>query len=115
MSVAEIRQAYNDEVKQIGVRANARLCAGEDPETVARDAHRERREIGMKYKKLTPWPKRVMIYVRNIAPKWMGGQGYDSIYGPSYEQLRRRGKTPEQIIESSSRPNDKINKKYGVK
>lgn len=66
-------------------------------EEIARILHRERREIGLQYKRQTPLLMRIRIYQRNL-------NLYGDPLGPSIDWLRRRGKTWSQIAESASRP-----------
>lgn len=71
-------------------------AASESPEAIARAVSQMRREIGIKYKDLTPPGKLAEIYERNL-------KRYGDRLGPTVEWLRERGKTWEQIIESASR------------
>lgn len=72
------------------------LAFGLPEEFVARTLHVDRREIGVKYKDLTPQPKLSEIYWRNI-------QKYGDPLGPSIEYLRDKGKSWQDIIDSASR------------
>ena len=56
-----------------------------------------RRDIGIQYKDLTPSDLREKIYARNL-------QKYGDEYGPTFDYLRGKGKSWEDIIKSSSRP-----------
>jgi RHS repeat-associated protein len=115
-SLSQIRQGYNDEVTQIKDRAHARIACGESPEDAAKWAVEERKKIGQKYKAMTPWYLRPLIYARNIAPTWLGGKGYASIYGPSYEQqMAKYNNDPMAVINAASTPNQKLNQQLGVK
>ncbi|GGX28220.1 hypothetical protein GCM10010946_01230 [Undibacterium squillarum] len=62
--------------------------------------HQLRRELGERYKNLTPADKLKGIYTRNL-------ERYGDKLGPSVDWLRARGKSWEQIIESASRPGGK--------
>ncbi|MCL1468609.1 hypothetical protein [Argonema galeatum] len=101
----QIRANYCKEVKGIAEFVK-QLIAGrteeeiteEEIERIARQAHSLRREIGIKYKELTPQQKLDAIYVRNL-------KKYGDSLGPTIEYLRTIGKTWLQIIESASRPN----------
>ncbi len=110
-----IRTAYVGEVKALKGVAETLSKQGLSPQQVANIVHGMRRTIGEKYKHITPFIQRQMIYIRNRAPRWMGGKGYDSIYGPSVNWLRRSGKSWDDIIQSASKPSDAINKSLGVK
>ncbi len=92
----ELRQKYIGEVEALLRRRDAMRAAGESPETIARTLHAERRELGVKYKDLTPEPLRSQIYARNA-------EKYGDPLGPSIEWLRSRGKSWEAIIESATR------------
>ncbi|RJX39277.1 cell wall-binding protein [Paenibacillus pinisoli] len=63
-----------------------------------------RRDVGVKYKDVTPGPLRDYIYAVN--KERYGGDPL----GPTYEFLKADGKTDAQIIKSSSRPNPDVNK-----
>lgn len=59
-----------------------------------------RRELGIKYKDLTPPELLKQITERNV-------QKYGDPLGPSIKWLRDNGKSWEEIIESASRPGGK--------
>ncbi|RJL00688.1 cell wall-binding protein [Paracoccus siganidrum] len=70
---------------------------GKSPEEIARTLHADRRNLGIKYKNLTPPEKLQEIYARNL-------ERYGDELGPTIDYLRNaRKKTWEQIIESASR------------
>jgi hypothetical protein len=56
--------------------------------------------LGVQYKDLTPAPELEVIYARNL-------KTYGDKLGPTIDWLRAKGKSWEQIIESSSRPGGK--------
>ncbi|MFJ6480954.1 MULTISPECIES: FG-GAP-like repeat-containing protein [unclassified Streptomyces] len=95
-----LRQAYIDEVEGLTRQAAEMRAAGASPEVIARTLHKARRDIGVKYKDLTPEPKRNEIYERNLGK-------YGDKLGPSIDWLRANGKTWEQIIESATRTGGK--------
>jgi hypothetical protein len=74
--------------------------AGASSEQVARQLHQMRRDLGVQYKDLTPAPELEVIYARNL-------KTYGDKLGPTIDWLRAKGKSWEQIIESSSRPGGK--------
>lgn len=116
VQLAEIRQEYARKVAVLREVANKMLAERHSEEFVARTVHHMRRELGQQYKHLTPLPQRLMIYVRNIAPRWMGGAGYDSIWASSVEWLRTKARPSwADIIESASRSNQAINQRFGVR
>ena len=59
-----------------------------------------RRELGIKYKNLTPSDKLREIYARNV-------EKYGDKLGPSIDWLRKKGKSWDDIIESASRTGGK--------
>jgi len=73
---------------------------GKSPEEIARKLHKIRRDLGVKYKNLTPKDKLDEIYARNL-------KRYGDKLGPTIKYLRGRGKTWEDIIESAGRPGGK--------
>lgn len=101
-----IRTGYRNEMRGISETAQRMLGEGQSEEIVARHVHAMRREIGIKYKELTPLDVRQHIYDRNILDN-------SDVLGPSIEELRagRPGRPPKtwrEIIHSSSRSNKKI-------
>ncbi|MEG3909633.1 hypothetical protein QT979_17385 [Microcoleus sp. w2-18bC1] len=105
LEIHKIRANYAQEVKGIAEFIKQHMAdrteeeiTEEEMEKVARQAHSLRREIGIKYKDLTPEPSRDRIYARNL-------KKYGDSLGPTIEYLRAIGKTWLQILESASRPN----------
>lgn len=83
------------------------LDLGTNDETIAKKMWERRREIGVKYKNVTPEPLRDYIYEVNR-------QRYGDPLGPSFQNLvqtsERKLLDPyPTIIESSSRPNGDVN------
>lgn len=74
--------------------------AGKSSEEIARKVHGMRRDIGIKFKSLTPPNKLKQIYQRNL-------DKYGDELGPSIEWLRKEGKSWDQIIESATRTGGK--------
>ncbi|MFG2822552.1 RHS repeat-associated core domain-containing protein [Kitasatospora sp. NPDC048365] len=91
-----LRLAYIGEVEALGETGAAMRAAGSSVEDIARALHQARRDIGVKYKDLTPEPLRSTIYERNIAK-------YGDPLGPTVDWLRAKGKSWEQIIEGATR------------
>ncbi|WP_232376540.1 RHS repeat-associated core domain-containing protein [Amycolatopsis aidingensis] len=91
-----LRQSYIGEVEELASRAEQMRSQGLDSESIARTLHAARREIGIKYKDLTPEPLRSQIYARNL-------EKYGDELGPTVEYLRSRGKSWDEIIASASR------------
>lgn len=95
-----LRQAYVDEVKALeGVALDMR-ASGASSEQVARQLHQMRRDLGVRYKGLTPAVQVEVVYARNL-------ERYGDKLGPTVDWLRAKGKSWEQIIESASRPGGK--------
>jgi hypothetical protein len=106
-----LRQAYEAEVAGLGKKSEALLESGMTKEEVARQMWQERRDIGVKYKDLTPEPLRDYIYEVNQAR-------YRDPLGPKFEDLIEsqldKGVPIEdayqKVITSSSTPNADVNK-----
>ena len=92
-----LRQSYITEVISLKREAESLKKGGMSLEEVARKLHALRREIGFKYKGLTPASKLDVIYERNL-------NKYGDKLGPSIEYLRSKGNSWEDIIESAYRP-----------
>jgi hypothetical protein len=95
-----LRQDYNKEVEALKNVARDMRTEGATPEQIARKLHQLRRELGIKYKNLTPIDKLKEIHARNLLK-------YGDKLGPSIDWLRSQGKSWEQIIESASRTGGK--------
>lgn len=91
-----LRQEYVKEVWRLENTANAMLKDGANPEAVARTVSEARRSLGVKYKDLTPQKELSEIYTRNL-------ETYGDKLGPTVDYLRKKGKSWEEIIKSSSR------------
>jgi hypothetical protein len=102
-----LRQAYEAEVAGLKEEAEIMAKSGATNETIARKMWARRREIGVKYKDMTPAPLRDYIYALNI-------KRYGDPLGPSFETLleaaeQKIGDPYLAIVESCSRPNGDIN------
>jgi len=102
-----LRQAYEMEVAGLKEEAEIMKKAGVNGEEVARKMWERRREIGVKYKNLTPEPLRDYIYEVN-------SERYKDPLGPSFESLIKSAEKKmvepySTIIESSARPNSDVN------
>ena len=95
-----LRQAYVNEVNGLKALGEKMARNGVDKETIARILHSRRRELGIKYKNLTPPDKLREIYARNV-------EKYGDKLGPSIDWLRKKGKSWDDIIESASRTGGK--------
>lgn len=98
--VPPLRQEYVDAVSKLKAKADSLRSSGMDEEQIARTLHAERRALGEQYKALTPPDKLAKIYARNF-------EKYGDQLGPTVDWLRSKGKTWEQIIESSTRTGGK--------
>lgn len=106
----QIRNGYNTEVQAIQRYVSSSKASGETLENIAKNAHSMRRNIGEKYKAMTPPNLRKEIYGRNIIE-------YKDELGPSFEDLVSNSigsgstlpKTYGNIIDSATRTNDKLN------
>ena len=94
-----LRQRYEAEVRALADLHTDLTAAGVEIEQVARELHKRRRAIGLRYKLRTPVRGKqgqIAIYRRNL-------RRYGNPFGPSVVWLRRRGRTWEEICESASR------------
>ncbi|MFG2819775.1 ricin-type beta-trefoil lectin domain protein [Kitasatospora sp. NPDC048365] len=97
----QLRIDYIKEVEALKKLGEEMRQKGHTPEEIARTLQQLRRDIGVKYKDLTPEAKRQEIYERNM--KRYGGDPL----GPTVDWLRNEGKSWEQIIEGASRSGGK--------
>ena len=95
-----LRQAYIKEVNGLKALGEKIARKGIDKEIIARTLHSKRRELGVKYKNLTPPDKLKEIYARNV-------EKYGDKLGQSIDWLRKKGKSWDDIIESASRTGGK--------
>lgn len=98
--IIALRRQYVEEVQMLAGKAEVMRLAGSSQEEIARALHAERRDLGVKYKNLTPSKQLAEIYVRNE-------KKYGDKLGPTVEWLRERGKSWEDIIASASRAGGK--------
>lgn len=105
----QLRAAYVGEVQALSSVLEERRGAGKTNEEIAIELHSLRREIGVKYKNLTPTEQREKIYQRNL-------ELYGDPLGPTIDYLRNvQSKSWEQIIESATRTSTEYNRKFGLK
>lgn len=102
-----LRQAYEAEVAGLKEEAEAMAKSGASDESIARKMWERRREIGVKYKNVTPEPLRDYIYEVNTGR-------YKDPLGPSFDSLVKSAEKKmvepyQMIIDSSSRPNGDVN------
>jgi len=97
--IRRMRTAYCKEVQHLRFIADELRQEGRTNQEIAIRLHQLRREIGIKYKDMTPEPTREQIYSRNR-------KKYGDKLGPTITYLHDyQGKTWEQIIASAITPN----------
>lgn len=95
-----LRASYVREVNLLGSVRVILKKNGANEEAIARTLHNMRRELGVKYKNLTPVENRNIIYARNI-------EKYGDKLGPTVDWLREQGHSWEEIAESATRTGGK--------
>lgn len=91
-----LRLAYEEKVRTLKDVPQKLRTQGLSEESIAREMHKLRREIGRQFKEESPPLFREYIYAATAAK-------YGDPLGPTYEMLREK-KTCRQIIESATRP-----------
>lgn len=90
-----LRQEYIKEVRNLKNTVDLLYNQGKTTEEVARTVSQMRRDLGIKYKDMTPPELREMIYKTNM-------EDYGDPLDPTIEYLRnKKGKSWEEIIESA--------------
>jgi hypothetical protein len=97
---APLREAYEREVKGLQKKLDAMRAGGKSWEEIARALSQGRRDLGNKYKDMTPSNLREQIYQRNL-------RQYGDRLGPTIEWLRERGYSWQEIAEKACRPGGK--------
>jgi hypothetical protein len=92
-----LRPGYEAAILQLRGRVDAMRSEGASSETIARVEHVERRQLTANFKALTPEPWRSRIHHRTLA-------AHGDAVGPTIENLRARGKSWDDIIDSATRP-----------
>ena len=103
-----VRQAYVNEVRGLGNLEKTLQAEGKSVEEIARTLHQARRDLGVQYKNITSQEALEQIYQRNI-------DKYGDKLGPTFDWLRGRGKSLEEIINSAKTPGKEFNDLTGVK
>ena len=106
----QIRQAYEREVAQLIHLKNLMEYFDIKKYFQALILHHVRRKIGIKYKLQRPEQYRKKIFKRNL-------EKYNNKWGPTFLQLKKSGKTDNDIIESALRVNEdytNLKKEMGV-
>ena len=85
-----------------------RLTAeGRSPEEIARTLYQARRDLGITYKDMTPWPLRGYIYETNLGR-------YRDPLGPTWDDLFLKYQGDfDAISEAATRPNPDIDQLLG--
>jgi hypothetical protein len=97
MTADPLRSEYEAFVVALKARADTMRREGILPEVIARAMHAERRRLARVCKERTPEPLRTRIYNRTLA-------AYGDPLGPEIDDLRAKGKSWDDIIESATRP-----------
>ncbi len=92
-----LRRRYEADVGALREAVSRRLDAGLGEEAVARWVVAERNALKERYRGLTPAAVLARIVPRTV-------QSYGSLDGPTADQLRARGKSWAEIIDSATRP-----------
>jgi hypothetical protein len=100
MGEAPLGQAYEAEVRGLGDLGHSARAAGQSAEDTARMLHAKRNALKLQYREMSP-PEVVQRFEQRNLEKC------GDPLGPAIEQLRRKGKTREQIIEYATRPGGK--------
>jgi hypothetical protein len=96
-----LRSHYEAAVLALRAQVAAMRSDGASSETIARAVHAERRRLTAAFKGLTPEPVRSRIHNRTLA-------AYGDPVGPTIENLRARGKSWDDIIDSAARPGSRL-------
>ena len=102
-SEAALRQIYRKGAREISEEALRMAAQGTSVEDVARWAHQARNDLKVVIRARGSPIIRGLAEARNI-------RKYGNKIGPTYEELIRQGKTPEDIIGSAGKSNTKVNR-----
>jgi len=83
-SLPPLLQAYINKVEALKETAEQMRSGGKLSEEIARTLYQMRRDIGVKYKDLTPADQPAKFHARNL-------EKYGDKFGPSIEYLRGQG------------------------
>ena len=97
MTAGSLRSMYEARVAALRAQADAMRRDGASAEAIARAMHAQRRRLAAVFKERTPEPLRTRIYDRTRAV-------YGDPLGPGIDDLRAKGKSWDDIIESATRP-----------
>jgi filamentous hemagglutinin len=91
-----VRQNYVKDVYDLQGAVDKMRTSGASVEEVAKYAYGARNELKVKYREYTPPDMLDVIDARNL-------ERYGNKIGPAFDDLVKKGKTLDQIIESSTR------------
>jgi len=91
-----VRQSYVKDVYDLQGAVDKMRASGASTEEVAKYAYDARNELKIKYREYTPPDMLDIIDARNM-------ERYGNKIGPTFDDLVKKGKTFDQIIESSTR------------
>ena len=92
-----LRMEYVNEVRRLHSKLDEMQSEGKNWEEIARTLNQERRDLGEKFKDITPPDLRERIYQRNI-------ERYQDPLGPTVEWFRKRGVPWEDIARKACKP-----------
>ncbi|WP_338042321.1 RHS repeat-associated core domain-containing protein [Paenibacillus alba] len=99
-----LRQSYEQEVRDLSSQVDKLRAGNMSDETIARTLYQTRRDLGVKYKDLTPEELRNYIYEVNT-------NRYGDPLGPSFESLvEKYNGDYSKIIEKAASPNEDVDK-----
>ena len=102
-----LRSRYEAAVLALCAQVAAMRGDAASSETIARAVHAERRRLTAAFKELTPEPGRARIHNRTLA-------AYGDPIGPTIENLRARGRSWDDIIDSATRPGSRLSFGWSV-
>ncbi|MCX7569304.1 WXG100 family type VII secretion target [Tumebacillus sp. DT12] len=109
-----LRQEYENSVKELSTKEQELRAQGLSNKEIAGELHQARRDLGLKYKDLTPPDLREYIYEIN---KGRYGDPLGPTFNSLLEKNMERGLSTEEayqaIIQSSYRPNPDVDKLLG--
>lgn len=96
-----LRQNYVREVYDLQTSVDNLRAGGASAEDIAKYAYSARNDLKLKYREYTPPDMLETIDARNM-------ERYGNKIGPAFDDLVKKGKTFEQIIESSTRAGERL-------
>jgi len=96
-----IRVQYMQRVRALSKLADQMRKNGKSSEEIAKVLNKKRRALGRLFKNATDPKTQQNAFARNL-------KEYGDKWGPTWQYLKKQGKSWEDIIESSARPNTSI-------